>query len=97
VVFACDALLVCACPVHVDFLSAAVNALAGWCSMCSVSLYECNNNVARKHKPHATLSTKERLSKNHQIREPQTKHYTLPTQSLHLNRWGHHARAERTI
>jgi hypothetical protein len=27
--FACDVLLVCACPVHVDSLIAAVNALAG--------------------------------------------------------------------
>jgi hypothetical protein len=30
-VFACDGLLVCACPVHVDFLSAAVDALAVCC------------------------------------------------------------------
>jgi hypothetical protein len=37
VVFACFVLLVCACPVHVNFIIAAVNALAGcrgmnaWC------------------------------------------------------------------
>jgi hypothetical protein len=31
VVFACDVLLACACHVYVDFLSAAVNALAGCC------------------------------------------------------------------
>jgi hypothetical protein len=31
VVFACDVLLACACPVRVEFLIAAVNALAGCC------------------------------------------------------------------
>jgi hypothetical protein len=31
VVFACDVLHACACPVHVEFLIAAVNALAGCC------------------------------------------------------------------
>jgi hypothetical protein len=31
VVFACDVLLACACPVRVEFLIAAVNALAGFC------------------------------------------------------------------
>jgi hypothetical protein len=31
VMFACDVLLACACHVHVDLLSAAVNALAGCC------------------------------------------------------------------
>jgi hypothetical protein len=29
VVFACDVLLACACPVRVEFLITAVNALAG--------------------------------------------------------------------
>jgi hypothetical protein len=38
VVFACDVLLVCTCHVHVDVLSAAVNALAGCCLMRSVFL-----------------------------------------------------------
>jgi hypothetical protein len=28
-IFACDVLLACACPVRVEFLFAAVNALAG--------------------------------------------------------------------
>jgi hypothetical protein len=31
VVFACDVLLAYACPVRVEFLIAAVNALAGCC------------------------------------------------------------------
>jgi hypothetical protein len=31
VVFACDVLLACACPVRVEFLIAAVNTLAGCC------------------------------------------------------------------
>jgi hypothetical protein len=31
VVFACDVLLACACPDRVEFLIAAVNALAGCC------------------------------------------------------------------
>jgi hypothetical protein len=31
VVFACDVLLACACPVHVIFLRLAVDALAGCC------------------------------------------------------------------
>jgi hypothetical protein len=39
VVFACDVLIACACRVHVEFLSAAVNALAGCCCMHSVFLY----------------------------------------------------------
>jgi hypothetical protein len=41
-VFACGVLLVCACPVHVDFLSAVVNALGGCCRMRSVFLGVCN-------------------------------------------------------
>jgi hypothetical protein len=44
-VFACDFLLVCACPVHVDCLIAAVNALAGCRSMRSVFLCVCKYNI----------------------------------------------------
>jgi hypothetical protein len=49
VAFACDVLLVCACPVHVGFLSAAVNGLAGCCRMRSLCLCVCNGYFQALH------------------------------------------------